>query len=113
LSVGQTELLFPIRVIPALVDLRGEEWRELTNTVIYPDASLTDQMGFVLMMVRLAGCVSCNSDSYRAMRGCAQCACQVIRRYKGDDLQLTVLLHQARLDASRYMEKVYGVEKSL
>jgi hypothetical protein len=108
LSIDRTELFFPIRVIPALVDLRGGEWRELANTIAQPGTSLTDQMSFVLMMVRLAGCVSCNSDSYRAMRGCAQCACQVIRRFKGDDLQFAALLNQARLDVNRYMEKVYG-----
>jgi len=54
----------------------------------------------------LAGCVSCNSDSYRAMRGCTQCSCQVVRRYKGDDQQLTQLYEQALLDAKKYLEKL-------
>jgi len=67
--LNQTDLLLPLRVIPILADLRGQEWQELTQRITTGAASLSDQVGFGLMMVRLSGCVSCNSDSYRAMRG--------------------------------------------
>jgi len=40
------------------------------------------------MMIRLDGCLSCETDSFRAMRGCLACAHQVLHRYKGPDTDL-------------------------
>ena len=40
---SDTELLFPLRVIPNLVSMRGEEWRALLDRVTAQDASLADQ----------------------------------------------------------------------
>ena len=92
---SDTELLFPARVIVSLSGLRNEPWRELVERVGSQEASKVDQQAFVLMMVRLGGCVGCNADSYRAMRGCTACARQTIRRFKGVDQDLIDLFSQS------------------
>jgi hypothetical protein len=102
---SDTELLFPIRVIPSLSVLRGEAWRELILRVSSPDAESSDQMAFVLMMVRLGGYVTCSSDSFRAMRGCTQCAWQTIRRYRGTDQVLLEQFELARRDIQEHASK--------
>ena len=40
------------------------------------------------VMIELNGCLTCETDSYRAMRGCTACAQQTLRRYKGSDEEL-------------------------
>jgi hypothetical protein len=102
---SDTELLFPIRVIPTLSPLRDEIWRDLVARVSNLKANPDDQLAFVLMMVRLGGCVTCSSDSFRAMRGCTQCAWQTIRRYRGTDEALLEQFEQARRDVQEYLTK--------
>lgn len=100
---SDTELIFPLRVIPMLADMRGETWQDLVKRVISKEANLAEKMGFVLLMVRLCGCATCGSDSHRALRGCTQCARQVIGRFHGKDEDIIHLYHQARRDADRYL----------
>jgi len=100
-----TELLFPIRVIPTLSALRGEIWRALIARVSSQNASSIDQLAFVLMMVRLGGCVTCSSDSFRAMRGCTQCAWQTIRRFRGNDQALLDQFEQAYREIQEHSAK--------
>jgi hypothetical protein len=102
---SDTELLFPIRVISTLASLRGDSWRELVTRVTSAQADPTDQEAFVLMMVRLGGCITCSSDSFRAMRGCTQCAWQTIRRYRGTDQVLLDQFEQARREIEEYAAK--------
>jgi len=102
---SDTELLFPLRVVPALSSMRGQEWQELTEKISSPQADLADQMGFVLMMVRMDGCVGCNADSFRAMKGCTLCARQNIRRFRGKDHELVELFLQTRKEAEIYLGK--------
>jgi len=102
---SDTELLFPTRVIASLGELRTESWRELVKRVSAPDASPADQEAFVLMMVRLGGCVGCNADSFRAMRGCTACARQTIRRYKSPDPELIELFNQSYREMKAYLLK--------
>jgi hypothetical protein len=83
-----TEVLFPLRVIPQLVDLRGDDWQSLVESVLSCSDDSIEKIAFVLMMVRLGGCVTCNSNSFRAMRGCTDCAQRTIRRYRDDDSDL-------------------------
>jgi hypothetical protein len=102
---SDTELLFPVRLIPSLGVLRGESWKNLVDRLSGASADLPGQLGFVLMMVRLNGCVACNADSYRAMRGCTQCARQTIRRFRGNDAELLEQFEQARLEVEVYQQK--------
>ena len=103
---SDTELLFPSRVIPGLRDLRHEKWAQLIDFIGTKDINEVEYMAFVLMMVRLGGCLSCNADSFRAMRGCTQCARQTIRRYRGTDLELVSLFDEAQKEAAAYLEKI-------
>jgi hypothetical protein len=83
------ELLFPARVIPMLGKLRGPEFQELVERVSAGTSEdELEVLGFSLMMIRLASCLTCTADSYRAMTGCTQCALKTIRSYRGSDKDL-------------------------
>lgn len=100
---SDTEILFPMRVALALRDLRGRRWRRLVDRAVQaPDAAL-DQLAFSLMMIRLAGCLTCHPDSYRALRGCTACVFQVIRRYRGEDEDLAAQFQRAKTDVSLFL----------
>ncbi|RPI27439.1 MAG: hypothetical protein EHM70_17845 [Chloroflexota bacterium] len=100
-----TDLLFPPRAIPALRALRGEPWQELVDRVMVQEPTAADRLAFVLMMIRLSGCVSCHADSFRALRGCTQCAYQTVRRYRGSDQDLLTLFADAHTEMEKYMGK--------
>ncbi len=100
-----TEMLFPPRVIPTLLDLRGDLWRDLVSRANSPEPNALDRLAFVLLMIRLGGCSNCQSDSFRAMRGCTQCAQQTVRRYRGTEQDLLIGLDDARNDVERYLKR--------
>lgn len=91
-------LLFPRHVIPTLLRVRGPEWQKLVERVSNLPECHEETLAFMLMMMRLNGCVPCETDSYRAMRGCAACAAQTLRRYKGEDAELLGVFQQALSD---------------
>lgn len=76
-------LMFPRHVIPALRDLGDSDWQKLINDIISLPESHEQTLAFMLMMIRLNGCMACETDSYRAMRGCTACAQQTLRRHRG------------------------------
>ena len=100
-------LLFPARAIEPLGKLRSEAWREVVDRIVNlePDDH-PERVAFVLFMVRLNGCTSCQSDSFRAMRGCVVCSCNTIKRYKGNDQNLFDLYNDAKRDIIDYMREV-------
>ena len=102
---SDTELLFPLRVVPSLSGIRGDEWQALLDKVSAPNAAVVDQIGFVLMMVRMGGCVGCNADSFRAMKGCTQCARQNIKRHRGTDQEMLELFEQTSREAEIFLGK--------
>jgi hypothetical protein len=91
--------------VPSLGGIRGAEWQSLLDRVSASNASPADQVGFVLLMVRMDGCVGCNADSFRAMKGCTQCARQNIKRHRGTDKELVELFEQTRKEAENFLEK--------
>ena len=99
----KNEIMFPHHVISQLRGLRGAEWRELVDQVLAVPQSDEQSLAFVLMMVRLNGCLACETDSYRAMRGCDMCAVQTLRRFKGSDRELLRNYQQALEDVRQYM----------
>jgi len=101
-----TELIFPIRAIPLLSGLRGDRWNILIKR-ISGDASVVEKLAFILMMVRLDGCTTCNTHSFRAMRGCSICAKQAIKRYKGSDEDLIKSFEKARTEVEKYIKDRY------
>ncbi|NIW49185.1 MAG: hypothetical protein GWN30_31795 [Gammaproteobacteria bacterium] len=101
---NDTELLFPSRVIKELAGLRDQEWEELVSRVKDLEEDSVDHLAFVLMMSKLDGCMTCNSDSFRAMRGCTQCAILNIRRFRGKDGELLKLFEKARKEIKKAAE---------
>lgn len=99
------ELLFPHEVIESLGKLRDSEWRSLVEYVVKLDECHEDALAFMLMMIRLDGCMSCETDSFRAMRGCKLCAHQTLRRYKGSTQELLAMYEAARNDIRTYSEQ--------
>ncbi len=103
---SDTELLFPSRIIPSLRGLRGQAWGELIDQISDQDTKSPGYIAFVLMMVRLSGCVPCNADSFRAMRGCTQCARQTIRRIHTSDKELIQQYHEISEEVNAYLAEV-------
>ncbi len=106
-----TEIMFPNYVIPVLRDLRGEEWRKLIDRIEPLPDSHPEKLAFVLMMIRVNGCMECETDSYRAMRGCAMCATQTLHRYKGSDQELLKAFARALNDVQEYLSEQEGVRR--
>jgi hypothetical protein len=84
----QTEILFPPRLIPQLRDACGPEWRKLVDRASALDESQPESLALTLTMIRLDGCLECETDSFRAMRGCQACALQNLRRCRGNEREL-------------------------
>jgi hypothetical protein len=100
-----TEILFPLRVIPQLKAMRGDDWNQFIDKLSSGDGNDVEKIAFVLMMVKMGGCASCNSDSFRAMRGCTQCARQTIKRYRGSDQELIEQHHGLQKDVELFLKK--------
>jgi hypothetical protein len=100
-----TDLLFPLRVIPQLKTMRGEEWSKVIERFQAGDFTRVEKYAFVLMMVRMGGCISCNADSFRAMRGCTSCARQTVKRYRGSDLDLLEQFRLVQKEVEAYQKK--------
>jgi hypothetical protein len=99
------DLLFPSRAIESLQTLRGEKWEELVLNVGKLEPADPARIAFVLMMVKISGCTTCQSDSYRAMRGCSLCSNTTIKRFKGSDQSLIELYNDAKKDVVKYISE--------
>ncbi|MCB0142027.1 MAG: hypothetical protein KDE50_19140, partial [Caldilineaceae bacterium] len=76
---AKAELLFPAHLIPVLGELRGPEWQDLVEQVAALPETHPDVLAFVLMMIELDGCMKCNSNNYKFLRGCYLCATQTVQ----------------------------------
>jgi hypothetical protein len=103
---NDTDVLFPIRVIPELRSLRGSIWENLVDRVWMQHWIHPEKIAFVLLMVRLSGCSTCQADSYRAMRGCTHCAIQTIRRFRGDDRDLEEQYYSSLRDIKDHLRTI-------
>lgn len=99
-----TDLIFPLRVLPSIADAHDAEWKALVDFTVSAAADEVDRLSVVLTMARLSGCVSCNSDSFRAMRGCTQCALQTIRRQHMSGVDLRKQVTQNRKEVESYLK---------
>lgn len=98
------ELLFPPETVPLLRQMRGEAWKALIDRVTNLPEAHPESLAFSLMMIRLDGCLACETDSYRAMRGCTPCARQTLRRFKAPDGELVRKYKEALEDVQAYLE---------
>ncbi len=96
------EILFPHHVIPILKNMRGPKWGELVERVLSQPECAEESLAFMLMMIRLNGCMACETDSYRAMRGCMACTTQTLRRFKGSDEDLLAMYAKALEDVQYF-----------
>jgi hypothetical protein len=104
----RNELMFPHYVIPLLRQVRGETWRALINSLVDAAGDDPRALALMLLMIRLNGCLSCETDSFRAMRGCATCALQTLRRFKGSDDELVTQYQQALAEIQSYFAAQNG-----
>jgi hypothetical protein len=100
------ELLFTPHLICDLRDLRGEDWRKLIDYLSTLPETHPDALAFSLTMIRLASCLTCEMDSYRAQRGCILCSRQAVLSFKGTDRELIQRYERARKELNRYMVEV-------
>jgi len=98
-------LMFPRHVIPSLKHIRGPKWQSLVEQIASLPDNHEESLAFMLMMIRLNGCLACETDSYRAMRGCTACAHQTLRRYKGSDDDLIAAYEDALEDLRAFAQK--------
>lgn len=101
---AENELFFPHYVIGKLAKTRGPEFQKLVERVSTQPEDHPEVLAFSLMMVRLDGCLNCETDSYRAMRGCIPCAQQSLRRFKGGDGALLTRFEEALEDVHHYLD---------
>ncbi len=99
----QNELMFPSHAIPKLRSARGDAWATLIERLSNLPETHEDVLAFMLLMIRLNGCLPCETDSYRAMRGCVMCALQTLRRFKESDEVLLQYYEEARRDIRHYL----------
>ncbi len=99
---SEAELLFPLRILPDIKGMRSETWAKLVDQVSGQKSHLVDQLAMELFLVKLAGCVNCDSDSFRAMKGCEFCMRQVLRRFKGSDVELLKTYEQSKKEIGKY-----------
>ncbi|HUN23218.1 MAG TPA: hypothetical protein PK299_08825 [Anaerolineales bacterium] len=82
------QLLFHPDVIPTLENVREGVWAEYIRALQELPETAPQKLGLCLTMMQLNKCIDCETDSFRAMRGCEECTVQTLRRFKGSDEQL-------------------------
>lgn len=107
----QNDIIFPHKAIPVLRKMRGAEWHALVDRVLSLPETHEETLAFMLMMIRLNGCMECETDSYRAMRGCDLCAIQTLRRYKGSDKELLEKFNVALNTVRDYLKETTAEPK--
>jgi hypothetical protein len=101
----KAEILFPSSLISRLGDLRDGKWQKLVKRVAGLPEVHPERLAFVLMMIRLDGCLKCYNGSFRFMRGCALCARQTVMQFKEGDDELLRMYKQALRDVIDHLGK--------
>jgi hypothetical protein len=101
----KAELLFPAHLIPSSARPAQHEWKALVDRVAALPETHPDSLAFVLMMIELDGCLKCNSNNYKFLRGCYLCATQTVQSFKGSDQDLLALYEKARQELSTHLQQ--------
>ena len=107
-----TEIMFPPHLIPTLRKACGPEWERLVDKVSPLEETHPESLAFSLTMIRLNGCLECETDSFRAMRGCDTCALQTVRRCRNKERDLLKSYKVALKDVEAYLESPANAPKS-
>lgn len=99
---AENALFFSHHIIPSLKKLRGSKWETLIERVAALPEAHEETLALILMMIRMNGCLTCETDSFRAMRGCPACAMQTLRRFKGSDDELLITFQEALTDVQAF-----------
>jgi hypothetical protein len=99
-----SEILFPYRCISQLRDLRKKEWADLVRRVAALPDGHEEVLAFSLMLTRMASCLTCDLDSYRASLGCCTCAQRTVAGFKGADAELVVRFEQALDEVREFLD---------
>jgi len=101
----KAEIMFPSPLIVKLGELRESKWQKLVKRVAGLPEVHPERLAFVLLMIRLDGCLKCYNGSFRFMRGCALCARQTVMQFKESDTQLLRIYRQALKDVTKHLAK--------
>lgn len=101
---AENSIFFSYCAIAALRNTRGEKWQALVERVLKLPPTHEETLALMFTMVRLNGCLGCETDSFRAMKGCATCALQTLRRYKGDDEELLAAYDKSLAEVRRFAD---------
>lgn len=101
----KAEILFPSSLISRLGDLRESKWQRLVKRVARLPEIHPDRLAFILMMIRLDGCLKCYNGSFKFMRGCELCARQTVMQFKESDDHLLRMYRRARRDIENHLRK--------
>ncbi|MCS7250977.1 MAG: hypothetical protein RMK32_04990 [Anaerolineae bacterium] len=101
----ESEILFPPRCIPLLAETRGKVWKAMVRRVARLPEDHPDTLALSLTVIRIAGCLTCDMDSYRASLGCATCSQRAVAGFKGTDEELIQRLREARKEIEAYLRK--------
>jgi len=100
----QTEILFPPKSLHQLREAAGPEWQKLVEHVSTLDEAHPESLALTLTIIRLDGCLECETDSFRAMRGCVLCAQQTLKRFRKNEKELLKLYKEALKDVQAYLK---------
>jgi len=98
-----SEILFPPRCIPQMRNLRGPEWAKLIDRISALPDGHEDVLALSLMMIKMASCLTCDLDSYRASLGCCTCARRTVVGFKGTDRDLIRQFEETREEIRAYL----------
>jgi hypothetical protein len=98
-----SEILFPSRCIPQLRDLRGRRWANLIDHLSGLSDGHEDVLAFSSLMIKLASCLTCDLDSYRASLGCCTCARRTVAGFKGSDDDIVHQFEEAREEVRAFL----------
>ena len=108
----KTEIMFPPAIIPELANVGGAKWRWMVEKVATLDETAPETLAFCLMMIRLCGCLECETDSFRALRGCTVCAQQSARRFGHNEQEIQKIYRLALQEVQTYLKQKADVMSS-
>ena len=106
------EILFPHSRVRGLRKLKGEEWKDLTESIARLPETHVDALAFSHMMIKLCDCLNCDLGSYKAALGCSACSQRTINALRDTDQQLLKRFDKSRKEVLKYLNEV-GVNQEM